>query len=527
MLNSGFLKAVSSYLAVMQSPVELVVSGQAHSKRAELIDFLKQIASCSDWLSLRESDGAALRSGVSFAINRQGEESGIVFSGIPGGHEFNSLILAIVQLGGADSPLDAGVRDVVDAVVDPLNFEVFVSLSCHNCPEVVQTLNSFAAMNDAIAVEMIDGGLFPELIEQREIQGVPSVYMNGELFANGKLDAGVIVANLLERQPRAAQTSRTELQDVTIVGGGPAGVSAAIYSARKGLKVTLIAERIGGQVKDTMAIENLISVAATDGPKLAAVLETQLRDYPVTVKAHLRVKRVEQRDGVENIYLNNGEVVRSRTLIVATGARWRELGVPGERENIGSGVAYCPHCDGPFFAGKAVAVVGGGNSGVEAALDLAGIAKSVTVLEFMADLKADQVLVDKARATANIEILTGVAVQEVVAASGAVTHLVYRERDSGVLQKLPIAGVFVQIGLQPNAQFIQDRVETTVSGEIVVDTKCRTSAPAIFAAGDVTTVPYKQIVVSMGEGAKAALAAYERILLGSGMGLPIGSKQAA
>jgi len=527
MLTDDMLKAVSNYLLAMNKPVELVLSGQAHSKRAELTSFLQQLADCSPWLSLVENNQSHLRSGVSFSVNRKGEESGIVFSGIPGGHEFNSLILAIVQLGGAGIPLDSGVSEVVGAIDEPLNFEVFVSLSCHNCPEVVQTLNSFAAINPAISVEMIDGGLFPELIAQREIQGVPSVYMNGELFANGKIDAGVIVAKLLERQPQSAVQSSDELQDVTIIGGGPAGVSAAIYSARKGLKVTLIAERIGGQVKDTMAIENLISVAATDGPKLAAVLEAQLRDYPITVKAHLRVESVEQSSGVENIALNNGEVIRSRTLVVASGARWRELGVPGERENIGSGVAYCPHCDGPFFAGKAVAVVGGGNSGVEAALDLAGIAKSVTVLEFMPDLKADQVLIDKARATANIDILTGVAVEEIVASGGVVTHLAYRQRESGIAQRLPVAGVFVQIGLVPNAQFIQHRVESTSAGEIVVDAKCRTSVPTIFAAGDVTTVPYKQIVVSMGEGAKAALAAYEKILLGSEESQRVDMKQAA
>lgn len=529
MLDNNMLTAVTTYMADINRDVELVVAPGEHTKRAELIQFLEQIASCSPRIAVVERAEPNLRSPVSFALVADGQPTGISFSGIPGGHEFNSLILALVGAGGRASSVDEGVRRVVEAVAKPIHFEVFVSLSCHNCPEVVQALNGFALLNPMVSCEMIDGGLFPALIAERDIQGVPSVYANGELFANGKIDAGVIVGKLLERQPQVTVSSAiSERQDVTIIGGGPAGVSAAIYSARKGLKVTVIADRLGGQVKDTMAIENMISVPQTDGPTLAAAMESHLGEYPITVKAHLRVERIERRGNLERIVLNNGEVVETRTVIVATGARWRELGVPGERDNIGSGVAYCPHCDGPFFAGKDVAVIGGGNSGIEAALDLAGIVKSVTVFEFMDTLKADQVLVDKARSRGNITIHTGVAVQEIVAVEGKVSAIAYQQRATGERIEQPLQGVFVQIGLVPNGQFVEDRVAMNERGEIIIDERCATSAEAIFAAGDVTTVPYKQISVSMGEGAKAALSAYERILLGGqGEAQPVDAQQAA
>ncbi len=529
MLDSNTLAAVTTYMADINRDIELVVATGEHSKRAELMALLGQIAGCSPRISVVERDQPGLRSPVSFTLMADGQPTGISFAGVPGGHEFNSLILALVGAGGRASGVDDGVRRVVEAVAEPLHFEVFVSLSCHNCPEVVQTLNAFSLLSPMISCEMIDGGLFPGLIAERDIQGVPSVYVNGELFANGKIDAAVIVAQLLARQPQPAVAATTgECQDVTIIGGGPAGVSAAIYSARKGLKVTVIADRIGGQLKDTMAIENMISVPETDGPALAAALERHMRDYPITVKSALRVERIERHGNLERVLLNSGEVVETRTVIVATGARWRELGVPGERENIGSGVAYCPHCDGPFFAGKEVAVIGGGNSGIEAALDLAGIVKSVTVFEFMDSLKADQVLVDKARSRGNITIRTGVAVQEIVAADGKVSAIAYQQRANGERIEQPLQGVFVQIGLVPNGQFVADRVAMNERGEIVIDDRCATSAPAIFAAGDVTTVPYKQISVSMGEGAKAALAAYERILLGDEEEVqPVVARQAA
>ena len=391
---------------------------------------------------------------------------------------------------------------------------MFISLSCHNCPEVVQALNQFALLNDNITSEMIDGGLYQNLISERDIQGVPSVYLNGELFANGKVDAASLIDKLIERDPSLKEANtgvQLPLQDVTVIGGGPAGVASAIYSARKGLKVTVVAESFGGQVKDTMGIENLISVPKTTGPELVGNLMEHVNDYDITLKEHVRVENIEK-GNVKTITLSSGEQIRTRSLVVATGARWRELGVPGERENVGNGVAYCPHCDGPFFKGKDVAVIGGGNSGIEAALDLAGIVKSVTVFEFMPTLKADQVLIDQAEKRDNITIIKNAATRQILAEKGKVNAIEYQDRSTNEVHTLDLAGVFVQIGLVPNSQFMKDVVEMTPYGEIVVDTKCQTSEAGIFAAGDVTTVPYKQIVISMGEGAKASLAAFEYLL---------------
>lgn len=516
MLTPDIIEALKNYFAGMQKPATLVVQTGDHPKRDELMTFLSGVADTSDQLTLQERDEASvLRSAVSFLLEVDGKDTGIRFSGIPSGHEFNSLILAILQATGTPMKLDESVQQMVANVAEPLQFEVFVSLSCHNCPDVVQALNQFALINAHISSEMIDGGLYPELIEARDIQGVPSVYLNGELFANGKVDAAALLDKLVERYPSIAQASETAelpLQDVTVIGGGPAGVSAAIYAARKGLKVTLVADRIGGQLKDTLGIENLISVPHTTGPELSGALVNHLNEYEVTVKEHLRVAELTPGD-IHSLVLSSGERIDTRAVIVATGARWRELGVPGEKENVGNGVAYCPHCDGPFFKGKDVAVIGGGNSGIEAALDLAGIVNSVTVFEFLPELKADQVLVDQATTRDNIEILTNVATQEILAKDGKVNAIRYQERDTETTHDRDLAGVFVQIGLVPNSQFLKDVVELTPHGEVTIDVKGQTSVPGIYACGDVTTVPYKQIIVSMGEGAKAALAAFEYLML--------------
>ena len=499
----------------MQKNVTFVVQTGEHSKRAELVSFLSDIAGVSDKLNVEERDTQGqLRSAISFLLEADGQDTGIRFSGIPGGHEFNSLILAILHASGTELKVDDSVKSIVKAVKDELNFEVFISLSCHNCPEVVQALNQFALLNDNITSEMIDGGLYQNLISERDIQGVPSVYLNGELFANGKVDAASLIDKLIERDPSLKEANtgvQLPLQDVTVIGGGPAGAASAIYSARKGLKVTVVAESFGGQVKDTMGIENLISVPKTTGPELVGNLMEHVNDYDITLKEHVRVENIEK-GNVKTITLSSGEQIRTRSLVVATGARWRELGVPGERENVGNGVAYCPHCDGPFFKGKDVAVIGGGNSGIEAALDLAGIVKSVTVFEFMPTLKADQVLIDQAEKRDNITIIKNAATRQILADNGKVNAIEYQDRSTNEVHTLDLAGVFVQIGLVPNSQFMKDVVEMTPYGEIVVDTKCQTSEAGIFAAGDVTTVPYKQIVISMGEGAKASLAAFEYLL---------------
>lgn len=515
MITPEILQAIKAYTKDLTSQVTLVLQSGEHSKRNELYSFLESICSASDTLSLEVRD-ANLRSPISFLIEVNGRDSGIRFSGIPGGHEFNSLILAILNAAGTPIKLDESIQNLVKAVNEPLHFEVFVSLSCHNCPDVVQTLNQFALLNDNISSEMIDGGLFQDLIDTRDIQGVPSVYANETLFANGKVNASSLLEKLLERFPNLGSEATAEnalpLQDVTIIGGGPAGVGSAIYSARKGLAVTLITDRLGGQVKDTQGIENLISVPKTTGTELSGALRQHMNDYEITLKEHVKVDSITTEGNNKVIRLSTGEVIDTKTIIVATGAKWRELGVPGEKENIGNGVAYCPHCDGPFFKGKDVAVIGGGNSGIEAALDLSGIVKSVTVFEFLPELNADQVLIDKAESTSNITILKNVATKSINATDGKVSSISYEEKNSGEQKRIDLAGVFVQIGLVPNSQFVADLLDTTALGEIKVDDKCRTSVPGIFAAGDVTTVPYKQIVIAMGEGSKASLSAFEYLM---------------
>ncbi len=518
MLSTDILNALKSYTQNMTNKVALILQTGEHEKRSELVDFLSQVCSVSDNLILMERD-ENLRSPLSFYLEVDDINNGIHFSGIPSGHEFNSLILAILQSSGTELKLDKTLSNMVKKIREPLHFEVFISLSCHNCPDVVQSLNQFTLLNNNISSEMIDGGLYPDVIEERSIQGVPSVYLNGELFANGKIDTAQLVDKLIKRFPYIVGGDNSEqipLQDVTVIGGGPAGVASAIYAARKGLNVTMIADRVGGQVKDTVGIENLISVPKTTGSELTGNMLAHLNDYDVTIKEFLRVEKIEKGSPgskvPKKIHLSSGEIIETKTVIIATGAKWRELGVPGEKENIGSGVAYCPHCDGPFFKGKDVAVVGGGNSGIEAALDLAGMVNHVTVFEFLPELKADQVLIDKAEANNKITIIKNAATKEVIADEGKVTAIDYLDRVTGELKRVELAGIFVQIGLVPNSQFLEGVVERTKHGEVIIDAQCQTSEPGILAAGDVTTVPYKQIVIAMGEGAKASLSAFDYII---------------
>ena len=517
MLTPDILNALKGYMENLKHEVTFVIQTGEHEKREELVDMLQQIATTSDKLNVVEKDTQGLlRSPVTFAIQKDGVDTGITFSGVPGGHEFNSLILAILQAGGSQLKLDESIQNMVKKVNDKLNFQVFVSLSCHACPDVVQAMNQFALLNDNIQAEMIDGGVYPDLVEKHNIQGVPTVYLNGEVFASGKVEIAGIVEKLGKVAPEILQASNDTpelpLQDVTVIGGGPAGVASAIYAARKGLAVTIIADRFGGQVKDTMGIENLISVPKTTGPELANSLMAHLNDYDVTLKEHFRVEKIEKGD-IKTLTLSNGEVIRTRTLIVATGANWRELGVPGEKENIGNGVAYCPHCDGPFYKGKDVAVIGGGNSGVEAALDLAGIVKSVTVFEFLPELKADKVLVEQLSKRDNVKVINNAATKQILAENGKVNAIEYIDRATDTVHQQELNGVFVQIGLVPNSKVVEGVVDLTKYGEIIVNEKGNTSEPGIYACGDVTTVPYKQIVVAMGEGAKAALAAFDYLLM--------------
>ncbi len=517
MLDQNLINALRSYTKNMKNDVTLVMQPGEHPKKGELLNFLTTFVTASDNLHLVERvpklDAQGLLSDpMSFYLEVNERPNGIIFSGIPAGHEFNSLVLAVLHSSGTEIKLDEHIKKSISGITSLLHFEVFISLSCHNCPDVVQALNQFSVLNPNITTQMIDGGLYPDVIKERDIQGVPSVYLNGEVFANGKVEIAELVQKLLALYPpEDVMQVEGELQDVTVIGGGPAGIGAAIYSARKGLNVTLIADRIGGQVKDTMGIENLISVPKTTGPELTGAMQKHMQDYDITMKEFLTVKSIEQGD-IKHITLSSGEKIRTRSVIIATGAKWRELGIPGEKENKGNGVAYCPHCDGPFFKGKDVAVIGGGNSGIEAAIDLAGIVNNVTVFEFADTFKADKILVEQAKKRKNITLLSNVATQEITAKNGKVNGITYQDRATKEVHNQRLEGVFVQIGLVPNSAFLNGLVDVSAFGEVIIDEKCNTSQSGIFACGDVTTVPYKQIVIAMGEGAKASLSAFDYLI---------------
>ncbi|MDQ8201863.1 alkyl hydroperoxide reductase subunit F [Pelagicoccus sp. SDUM812003] len=519
-LSPEIVSTLKAYAEKLTRTVQFKLFDGSHPKRPELVDLLVQVTSLSDKLELIYSEtGFNVREGLTFELLADGETTGIRFSGIPGGHEFNSFVLAFLQAGGIPVKLDEGVQQQVRAIDVPLSFEVFVSLDCHNCPDVVQTLNQFSVINPKISCEMIDGGNHVKLAEERNVQGVPTVFLNKKPFSSGKISAAEIlskIADIATIAPVKLAADET-LYDVAVVGGGPAAAAAAIYTARKGLKVLMLAEKIGGQVNDTMGIENLIGTAKTTGPELSRNLRSHIADYSIKTREDVRVAAVSQLDGSPHwqLKLATGEQLKSKTVIIATGAKWRELGVPGEKENVGNGVAYCPHCDGPFFKGKDVVVVGGGNSGVEAALDLSGIVKSVTVVEFLDTLKADKVLADQLQKTKNATIITGAATESIEADAKGVKGLKIKNRETGESRFLPTEGVFVQIGLAPNSALVKGLVETNRFGEIVVSPRCETNQAGIYACGDVTTVPFKQIIVSMGEGAKAGLAAFEYLLKSS------------
>lgn len=508
-LSNEIKNTLKNYFSNIRETVSLISNTKPHDKKTELVTFLTEVANLSDKVTLIEVDNNL--SPMSFEI-KSNIASNVVFSGIPGGHEFNSFILAVLHAGGHNLTLDSGLQTLIKGIDHTLKFEVFVSLSCHNCPDVVQTLNQIAALNDNVHVETIDGGLYQERINEYGIQGVPTVYLNGKPFATGKVEPSALVFKITDSFANNVSLDTTSaLQDVTVIGGGPAGVAAAIYAARKGFAVTLLAERLGGQVKDTVAIENFISVPSTTGDKLTKSLASHLDDYDITVRENIRVKSVEY-GTPHTLTLSTNEKLKTKTVIISTGAAWRKLGVEGEVEYTGNGVAYCPHCDGPFYKGKDVAVIGGGNSGIEAAIDLAGITKSVTVMEFASELKADKVLVDKAERTPNITIRTNSETTSVNGDGNKVTSITVKDRESDDVTDIPVDGVFVQIGLLPNSLIFESPLEKNQFGEIMIDERCRTNIKGVFACGDVTNVPYKQIIIAAGEGAKAALSAFDYII---------------
>lgn len=516
MLDSNILEQLKTVYQNLENEVSLVYAKSANAKQNDLVTMVSQIASTSSKIKAIESDESS--EVPKLVLHYQGKPTGVTFLGVPGGHEFTSLVLSILHADGKGKLPDESLLNRVKRLKGPIEVKTYISLSCENCPEVVQALNIMSLSHPNFKHTMIDGEFVQDEIKALGIQGVPSVVHQNKLISSGKISLVDLIAKL-EAEFGIDESIQVEaknldlgMYDVVVLGSGPAGASAAIYSARKGLKTAIIAERVGGQVQDTKGIENLISVKYTEGPQLAAKLAEHISEYNIKLLEHRRVKTVGT--GAEKrIELESGEFLSTKSLIVATGAKWRELGIPGEKEFLGRGVAFCPHCDGPYFKGKDIAVVGGGNSGVEAAIDLAGIVKSVTVFEFMPTLKADKVLVDKLESLPNVTVIKNARTNRVIGDNGKVTALEYEDRASGELKQIELEGIFVQIGLVPNSSFIKGVVEMNKFGEIVVDEKCRTNVPGIYAAGDVTTVPYKQIIIAMGEGAKAGLASFEDLML--------------
>ncbi|MFC4713696.1 alkyl hydroperoxide reductase subunit F [Planococcus dechangensis] len=505
-LDAQIKAQLEQYLQLLEGDVLLQMSAGSDKVSKDMVDLVEELSAMSPRIQVERTE---LERTPSFSVNRPGEEMGIIFAGIPLGHEFTSLVLALLQVSGRAPKAEQKTMDQIKALEGTYHFESYISLSCQNCPEVVQSLNLMSVLNPNITHTMIDGAAFKEEVESKDIMAVPTVFLNGESFASGRMSLEELLAKL-GSAPDASEFDGKEPFDVLVVGGGPAGASAAIYAARKGIRTGIVAERFGGQVMDTLSIENFISVKRTEGPKFAASLEEHVKEYDIDVMNLQRAKRLEKKELFE-LELENGAVVKGKTVILSTGARWRNIGVPGEEEFKNKGVAYCPHCDGPLFAGKDVAVIGGGNSGVEAAIDLAGITNHVTVLEYNAELKADSVLQDRLKSLPNVTVLTNARTQEITG-TDKVNGISYIDLQSGEEKHVELSGVFVQIGLVPNTDWLGDFVERTSHGEIVIDQRGATNMPGVFAAGDCTNVPYKQIIISMGGGATASLSAFDHLI---------------
>jgi NADH-dependent peroxiredoxin subunit F len=517
MLDTAIKSQLRSYLERLQQPLQLVASYGANSLAAgkDLRQFLNDIQDCSPLMTMTEAASAEYV--PSFGIALAGQPARVVFAGLPLGHEFSSLVLALLQVGGHPPKVAPEVVQQVRSLSAAMHFEVFMSLSCHNCPEVVQALNLMAALNPNIRTTIIDGALFQDEVQRRDILAVPAVFLNGQPFATGRMTVEDVLAKL-DTSSAAREAAKLDAQapfEVLVVGGGPAGAAAAVYAARKGIRTGVVAERFGGQTNDTLGIENYISVLETNGPKFASDLEGHVRHYGVEVISRQRAAKLvpaAKPGGLVELVTESGGVLKARTVILSTGARWRNVNVPGEQEYKNKGVAYCPHCDGPLFKGKRVAVIGGGNSGVEAAIDLAGLAAQVTVIEYGSHLKADAVLVNKLRSLANVTVLTQAKTTEFVGDGTRLTGVRYVDQVTETTHRLELEGVFVQIGLVPNTEFLQGTVDLTRFGEIIVDAKGATNLEGVFAAGDATTALYKQIVIAAGDGAKAALSAFDHLM---------------
>ncbi|MEH7254976.1 alkyl hydroperoxide reductase subunit F [Neobacillus niacini] len=506
LLDADIKAQLSQYLDLMEGDILLKVSAGSDEVSRDMLLLVDELASMSSHIKV---ENTTLQRTPSFSVNRIGEDTGITFAGIPLGHEFTSLVLALLQVSGRAPKVDQKVIDQIKAIKGEYHFESYISLTCHNCPDVVQALNLMSLLNHGITHTMIDGAAFKQEVESKNIMAVPTVFLNGENFGGGRMTVDEILAKMGSGVD-ASELSDKEPFDVLVIGGGPAGASAAIYAARKGIRTGIVAERFGGQVMDTMGIENFIGTKYTEGPKVAASLEEHVKEYNVDVMNLQRAKTLEKRDFVE-IELENGAILKSKAVILSTGARWRNVGVPGEAEFKNKGVAYCPHCDGPLFAGKDVAVIGGGNSGIEAAIDLAGIVNHVTVLEFAPELKADSVLQDRLNSLPNVTVITNAQTKEITG-TDKVNGITYINRETGAEKHVELHGIFVQIGLVPNTDWLGDTIERTRFGEIIVDKHGATNVPGVYAAGDCTDSAYKQIIISMGSGATAALGAFDYLI---------------
>jgi len=525
MLDQDLKETLKGYLERLTRPLEIVANTDGSDASKEMMALLADITDVCGQITVRETSDASLRA-PSFAIGSPGHDIKLRFAGIPLGHEFTSLVLALLQAGGYPPKVSDDVIAAIKAIPGPLKFESYFSLSCQNCPDVVQALNLMAVLNPNIEHTAIEGSAFQAEVEARHVMSVPSIYLNGEPFAAGRMGVDEILAKLdTGAAAREAEKIKDKAPyDVLIVGGGPAGAAAAIYAARKGIRTGVVAERFGGQVMDTMGIENLISSPETEGPKLVAAMENHVGHYDVDVMKLQRADGISSDGEMVSVALASGATLKSKTVIVATGARWRQMNVPGEDTYRNKGVAYCPHCDGPLFKGKRVAVIGGGNSGVEAAIDLAGIVAQVTLIEFDSQLRADAVLQRKLHSLPNVRVITSAQTTEVSGDGAKVNGLVYKDRASGDLHTIELEGIFVQIGLLPNSDFLKGSVDLSPRGEVIVDAKGATSMAGVFAAGDVTTAPYKQIIIAMGEGSKAALSAFDHLIR---MAVPEAARKAA
>jgi len=513
MLDANLKAQLGAYLQRIENPVEIVASLDDTEASAKLSGLISDIAEASPLIKVSETRGGSHRT-PSFSVNRPGEARGPRFAGLPMGHEFTSLVLALLQVGGYPPKVDEAVLRQIRELDGDFEFEIYVSLTCHNCPDVVQALNLMAIQNPRIKTTMIDGALFQDEVTQRQVMAVPTVFMNGTHFGQGRMSLEEILAKIDTggAAREAEKIAAKEPFDVLIVGGGPAGAAAAVYAARKGIRTGVASERFGGQVLDTLGIENFVSVKETEGPKFAHALEEHVRHYDVDIMNLQRAKALAPASGLIEVQLESGASLKSRTVIITTGARWRNINVPGEKEYRNKGVAYCPHCDGPLFKGKRVAVIGGGNSGVEAAIDLAGLVAHVTLIEFDTQLRADAVLRRKLDSLQNVAVILNAQTTEVTGDGQKVNGLLYKDRASGESKRVDLEGVFVQIGLVPNTEWLKGTVELSRHGEIIVDARGQTSLPGVFAAGDATTVPFKQIIIAAGDGAKAALGAFDHLM---------------